>query len=262
MKNITTYTSAFGCKRKGHLSLCRMMCSTKTFANPIDLEMLDVDLFRSKSLWRPQGARAVFGGQVVGQALAASTQCIKDNKELHSLHSYFLKGGDPEVPILYRVTRLNSTNNFETHSICANQYGQTIFSCQASYHRPEKSSLFHERTMPIAPNPETLSSQEDNMQKLLNDPRLPEKSRIRISESLKTPFLIDVRECTPIDVFKPEKRLPSKLVWMKTKHPLGECNVNLHRCFAAYASDWGLASASLLPHGLFFGHPKMKVCSA
>lgn len=171
-----------------------------------------------------------------------------------------MKGGDPDVPIVYRVKRLNVTNNFEAHSISANQYGQTIFSCQASYHRPEKSSLFHERAMPDAPPPDTLPSMEDNFQKLLQDPRLPEKSRQRISESLKTPFLIDVREVTPIDVFQPEKRPPDKKIWMKTKLSLENANINVHRCFAAFASDWGLASASLLPHAIHFGHPNLKVC--
>ena len=228
-------------------------------SNPIDLEMLDVDLFRSKSLWRPSGARAVFGGQVVGQAVAASTQCIKDAKELHSLHSYFLKGGDPDLPILYRVRRLNTTNNFEMHSISAKQNGHTIFSCQASYHRPEKSHLFHERQIPVAPPPESLPSQEDLLLQMLDDPRLPEGNRKVIAQSLKTPFAIDVREVTPTDMFDPVKTAPSKLVWMKTKVPLGSTDVNLHRCYAAYASDWGLASASLLPHGLFFGHPGIKV---
>ena len=230
-----------------------------TMSNPIDLEMLDIDLFRSKGLWRPSGARAVFGGQVVGQALAASTQCAKGDKQLHSLHSYFIKGGDPDIPIIYRVRRLNTTNNFEMHSISAKQHSQTIFSCQASYHRPEKSTLFHERCIPDAPDPETLQSQEEYMQELLHDPRLPEPSRQLIMERLKTPFLIDVREVSPLDIFKPDKKLPKKLVWMKTRIQLDKADVNLHRCYAAYASDWGLASASLLPHALYFGHPKMKV---
>lgn len=226
---------------------------------PIALEMLDVDLFRSKSLWRPSFARAVYGGQVVGQALAASTECIKDDKELHSLHSYFLKGGDPDKPILYRVQRINSTNNFENHSITARQNGQIIFSCQASYHRPEKSNLFHERSMPDAPPPDTLTSQETLLGNLVGDPRIPEQSQAAIKEALKTPFAIDVREVNPIDIFNPEKREPRKLVWMKTRIDLDPNDANLHRCYAAFASDWGLASASLLPHGLHFSHPKVKV---
>jgi len=233
-----------------------------TLNNPIDLEMLDVDLFRSKSLWKPSGARAVYGGQVVGQALAASTRCVKDSKELNSMHSYFIKGGDPDVPIIYRVRRLNTTNNFEMHSISAKQNGQTIFHLQASYHRPEESPLFHERSMPEAPSPETLLSQEDQMEAWLKDPRLPDTSRALIAERLKTPFAIDVRDVVPYNIFEPEERAPNKLVWMRTRVPLDESDSNMQHCFAAFASDWGLAGASLLPHKLYFGHPKMKVSTS
>lgn len=128
---------------------------------------------------------AVYGGQVVGQALAASTRCVTDQKELHSLHSYFLKGGNPEIPILYHVQRLSVTNNFENHNIIAKQQGQTIFSCSASYHRPEASSLFHERPMPDAPDPESLMNQEDRLHEVLLDPRLSERRKLGIMKALE-----------------------------------------------------------------------------
>lgn len=237
----------------------RRFNSDVNISNPIELETLDVDLFRSTHLWRPSGARAVYGGQVVGQALAASTQCVKDNKLLHSLHSYFIKGGNPDMPIIYRVRRLNTTNNFETHSISGKQNGQTIFSCQASYHRPENSSLFHERCMPATKSPEESMSQEDRLREFLLNPNLPQKTRNDILETLKNPFALEVREVDPIDIFKPEKKQAKKLIWMKTKLSLEHADSNTHRCFAAYASDWGLAGASLLPHGIYFGHPQLKV---
>jgi acyl-CoA thioesterase 8 len=246
-KNVS---SAASCSKSRFLS---------TLNNPIDLEKLDVDLFRSKHLWKPSGARAVYGGQVVGQAVAASTQCVTNKKVLNSLHAYFIKGGDPDVPIIYRVRRLNTTNNFEMHSISAKQNGQTIFHCQASYHRPEESPLFHERSMPSAPDPESLISQEDQLKAMLEDPRLPDSSRLLISERLKTPFAIDVRDVTPYNIFEPDSRPPNKLVWMRTRVPLEESDSSMQQCFAAFASDWGLAGASLLPHKLYFGHPKMKV---
>jgi acyl-CoA thioesterase II len=196
----------------------------------------------------------------VGQALAASRECVTDDKELHSLHSYFLKGGDPSSPILYRVRRLSVTNNFEMHSISAKQQGQIIFSCAASYHRPEESALFHERDMPKAPDPETLPSQEDRLQQILTDPRLPQSAKESILKVLSTPFPIDVREVSPVDFFVSEKRPDArKLVWMKARVPLTGADTNMHRCLAAFASDWGLASASLLPHGIAFGNPKLKV---
>lgn len=228
-------------------------------SSPIALEKLDVFLFRSQSLWRPPGARAVYGGQVVGQALAASRECLTDDKELNSLHSYFLKGGDPTTPILYRVRRLSVTNNFEMHHISGTQQGQIIFSLSASYHRKEESELFHERPMPAAPDPNTLMSQEDYLKVLVEDPNLSPSIKHHMLERLKTPFPIDVREVDPVDLFHPEKKKPRKLVWMRARANLENADLNMHRCIAAFASDWGLASASLLPHGISFGTPKLKV---
>ena len=185
---------------------------------------------------------------------------MTDAKELHSLHSYFLKGGDPTSPILYRVRRLSVTNNFEVHNISAKQLGHTIFSCTASYHRPEECTLFHERGMPDAPDPTTLMSQEERLHEVLRDPRLPEAYKARIEQVLSTPFPLDVREVHPLDFFHTEKRQEGKkLMWMKARVPLLDADANMHRCVAAFASDWGLASASLLPHGIPVGSPKLKV---
>jgi acyl-CoA thioesterase II len=242
----------------------RMMSDAQTEAfqtSPLELETLDTFLFRSKTLWMPPGARAVYGGQVVGQSLAASRKCLTDDKELHSLHSYFLKGGDPRTPILYRVRRLSVTNNFEMHHISGTQKGQIIFSLSASYHRKEKSELFHERAMPDAPDPNTLMSQEDRYRVLLEGPNLSDGVKQHILEFLKTPFPIDVREVDPLDLFHPKVTAPRKLVWMKANLSLDDADLNMHRCLAAFASDWGLASASLLPHGINFGTPGLKVSS-
>lgn len=197
--------------------------------------------------------------QVVGQALAASRESLTDDKELHSLHSYFLKGGDPSTPILYRVRRLSVTNNFEMHHISGTQQGQIIFSLSASYHRKEESELFHERAMPDAPDPNTLPSQEDRLKELVEDPNLSQLVKHFVLERLKTPFPIDVREVNPVTFLNPEKRLPRKMVWMRARVSLTDADPNMHRCLAAFASDWGLASASLLPHGIGFGSPRLKV---
>mmetsp|Transcript_29179 Transcript_29179/g.49265 ORF Transcript_29179/g.49265 Transcript_29179/m.49265 type:complete len:283 (+) Transcript_29179:47-895(+) len=240
----------------------RAFTGTSVAHSPIDLEMLDVDLFRSVSLWKPMGARAVYGGQVVGQAVAASARCVTDKKALHSLHSYFLKGGNPEIPILYHVQRLSVTNNFENHNIIAKQQGQVIFSCTASYHRPEASTLFHERPMPTAPDPETLMNQEDRLEEVLADPRLPDGRKQRILKALETPFPIDCRVVNPDCFFNPSKQIPRKLVWMKARIPLSDAEPNMHRCVAAFNSDWGLCSTSLLPHGLTVGSPELKIVTS
>ena len=204
----------------------------------------------------------MYGGQVVGQALAASAQCVTDEKALHSLHSYFLKGGNPETPIVYHVRRLSVTNNFENHNIVAKQLGQTIFSCSASYHRPEESTMFHEREMPDAPDPESIMNQEDRLQEALKDPRLSERRKQGILKYLETPFPIDCREVDPSCFFNPQKREPRRLFWMKARmplSPLSDAEPNMHRCVAAFNSDWGLCSTSLLPHAISAGHPDLKV---
>ena len=214
---------------------------------------------RSTNLCMCVATAAVYGGQVVGQAVAASARCVTDKKALHSLHSYFLKGGNPEVPILYHVQRLSVSNNFENHNIIAKQQGQVIFSCTASYHRPEESTLFHERPMPTAPVPETLMNQEDRLQEVLLDPRLPERKKQGIMKALETPFPIDCRVVDPDCFFNPSKQIPRKLVWMKARIPLSDAEPNMHRCVAAFNSDWGLCSTSLLPHGISIGSPDLKV---
>ncbi|CAE7424719.1 Acot8 [Symbiodinium microadriaticum] len=113
--------------------------------------------------------------------------------------------------------------------------------------------------MPVAPDPETLMSQEERMQQVVNDPRLPGVYKTRIQEELSTPFPIDVREVNPLDFFDTEKRPEGKkLTWMRARIPLAGADANMHRCLAAFLSDWGLATASLLPHGIMFGSPKLK----
>jgi len=195
-------------------------------SSPLELEILDLDLFRSKSLWRPAGSRAVYGGQVCGQALAASRLCLCDKipKELHSLHSYFMRPGDPDIPIIYRVKRLNITNNFEVHAIEANQLGKTIFGCQASYQRMEDSSLFHERSMPDAPPPETLKSQHQLFQKYLQDPTIDIITKKMIENALESPIPIDVRHVDQQseNILELDKKAEArKLVWMKAMIPIG-----------------------------------------
>lgn len=74
---------------------------------------LDVDLYKSKNLWRPTGARGVFGGQVVGQSLMAASRTVSPEYTTHSLHSYFLLPGDPDMPIIYRVNRVRDGSAFQ-----------------------------------------------------------------------------------------------------------------------------------------------------
>ena len=98
----------------------------------LDLEQLEINLFRGRS---PQvGWQRVFGGQVIGQALVAACRTVDGDREPHSLHAYFLLGGDPKVPIIYEVDRIRDGRSFTTRRVIAIQHGQPIFSMSASFH--------------------------------------------------------------------------------------------------------------------------------
>src|SRR5260370_27703845 len=97
------------------------------------LEPLEVNLFRGRS---PQvGWQRVFGGQVIGQALVAACRTVDSaGRPPHSLHAYFLLGGNPKVPIIYDVDRIRDGRSFTTRRVNAIQHRQTIFSIAVSFH--------------------------------------------------------------------------------------------------------------------------------
>jgi len=134
----------------------------------LNLETLEQNLFRGLS---PQvGWQRVFGGQVIGQALVAAYRTIED-RAAHSLHAYFLRAGDPKVPIIYEVDRIRDGNSFSTRRVVAIQHGQAIFSMAASFHKHEEG-LIHQAKMPDVPQPEALPSEAELKEHLVG--RLPE----------------------------------------------------------------------------------------
>src|SRR5712691_3299022 len=118
----------------------------------LDLEPLEVNLFRGLS---PQSNwQRVFGGQVIGQALVAATRTV-EARAAHSMHAYFLLGGDPKVPIIYEVDRIRDGKSFTTRRVVAIQHGQAIFTMAASFHVDEEG-LTHQAPMPEIAPPESL----------------------------------------------------------------------------------------------------------
>src|SRR5439155_4375247 len=116
----------------------------------LDLEALEVNLFRGVS-WKDDRPR-VFGGQVAGQALVAAGRTVDAGRDVHSLHAYFLRPGDPTVPIIYEVDRIRDGKSFTTRRVKAVQHGEAIFNLSASFHVAE-TGLDHQIPMPEAPDP-------------------------------------------------------------------------------------------------------------
>jgi len=216
----------------------------------LDLEPLEVNLFRGLS---PQvGWQRVFGGQVIGQALVAAHRTV-EGRPAHSLHAYFLRAGDPAVPIIYEVDRIRDGGSFTTRRVVAVQHGQAIFSMAASFHKDEPG-LQHQMKMPEVPPPEALPSEAELKAKLID--RLPPQMKTYWERERP----IEIR---PVDLsryFSPERRAPAQQVWIKATGSLGD-DLALHQCVLAYASDFTLLDTALIAHGRFIFDPRLMLAS-
>src|SRR3954470_24471701 len=138
----------------------------------LDLELIEEDIFRGQS---PEGrVQRVFGGQVLGQALVAAARTVEPSRLCHSLHAYFLRPGDPRVPILYEVDRSRDGHSFSVRRVVAIQHGRPIFTMSASFQIPEEG-LEHQVEMPEVPMPEALKSEREWRQELALS--MPEEAR-------------------------------------------------------------------------------------
>jgi len=216
----------------------------------LDLERLEVNLFRGLS---PQvGWQRVFGGQVIGQALVAAHRTV-NGRPAHSLHAYFLRAGDPTVPIIYEVDRIRDGGSFSTRRVVAIQHGQAIFSMAASFHKDEPG-LLHQIRMPDVPPPEALPSEAELKEQLID--RLPEP--VKAYWQRERPI-----EIRPVDLSRylsPENRAPTQQVWIKATGKLGD-ELALHQCVLAYASDFTLLDTALIAHGRFVFDQRLMLAS-
>jgi acyl-CoA thioesterase-2 len=212
----------------------------------LDLEQLEVNLFRGFS---PQNRwKRVFGGQVVGQALVAAGRTV-EGRLAHSLHCYFLLGGDPKVPIIFNVDRIRDGKSFTTRNVAAIQHGHAIFSMSVSFHRPE-AGFSHQFAMPDVPDPDSLPS-EDQLKTMVP----PTMSGFW---SLERP--IEIRPVSLANYLEPDKADLTQRLWFRTKGPMPD-DKQLHQCALAYASDFTLLSAGLAPHAKRPFDPSVQMAS-
>jgi len=209
-----------------------------------------VNLFRGRS---PQdGWQRVFGGQVLGQALVAAGRTV-EGRAAHSLHAYFLRPGDPLVPILYNVDRIRDGSSFTTRRVVAIQHGKAIFNLAASF-QVDEPGLEHQIEMPEVPGPEGLPNEVELRQRHIG----------RIPEKFHSTFLrdrpIEVRPIDPVDEFAPDKRPPFQNIWFRAVDTLPDDRA-LHQCVLAYASDLTLLDTSNLPHGVSWWSEKFQTAS-
>jgi len=209
----------------------------------LDLEQIELDIFRGRS---PQGERRqrVFGGQVAGQALVAAGRTVPEDRPVHSLHAYFIRPGDPTVPLIYLVDRVRDGRSFTTRRVSAVQHGKTIFTLSASFHHREPG-VEHARRMPDVPPPEDVPTATERIRRQYGE------AAAKYSSSNP----IDIRYLGPLTfeaAVDPALRATQSLAWIKADGELPD-NELLHVCLVTYASDMTLLDSVLLANGLSWG---------
>lgn len=227
----------------------------------LDLEEVETDLFRGQST--NEGWMRVYGGQVVAQALMAASRTVPATGEgarlCHSLHSYFIRPGDPASPIVYKVERDRDGASFSTRRVVAIQKGRPIFNMAASFQVAEPG-LEHAVSPPAdVPHPETLESDSDWARR--NAEHAPEPWR---TLWLTRERPLDVRAEGQDDFFAPTRRPPQQRNWIRLAAPISAeqaADPVLQRCLFAYASDMTLLDTCLNPHAISWANPALQSAS-
>jgi acyl-CoA thioesterase-2 len=214
------------------------------------LEPVAPDQFIGQSM--DLGFRNLFGGHILGQALvAAGNTC--EQRSAHSLHAYFIRGGDPLAPIHYNVDRVRDGNTFSVRRVVASQGDKPILILSSSFQSDEEG-FEHQAVMPDVPAPESLAPAAKSQ------PPDPEPTGAQTGRSNMPDLAIEIRPINPVDRFHPHKMEPTQSVWFRTAGPVVG-NPALHRCLLAYASDFSLLGTCLRPHGMTYYQSDMVIAS-
>lgn len=206
----------------------------------LDIERLEVDLFRGIGSGGETSQR-IYGGQVIAQALAAAYRTVPD-RLCHSLHAYFIRPGDPSIPVIYQVDRARDGGSFTTRRVVAIQHGKQILNMSASFH-VEEEGWDYQHQMPDVPGPEGLPNREE-----LND-RWSEHIPEHMRKDFLRPRPIEIREIEPRDLVDPQRQSDVNHLWFRMEAAAG-VSPQMQHILLAYASDMNLLGSSLRPHGL------------
>ena len=217
----------------------------------IELEQIEHNIFRgtSEEVFGPR----VFGGQVLGQALRAAIETVAPDRNVHSLHGYFILPGDVNRPIIYQVERLRDGGSFTTRRITAVQAGRAIFNMSASFQVSQGDSLEHQISMPDVPAPESLLSSRD-LAKQHRD-RFPK----RYAREMQ-PHPVEFRPVETPDWLEPGNRSPQRHVWIRARGDMPNDPV-AHQTGLAFMSDYYLLSTAVQPHRGLYDYTDLQMAS-
>ena len=223
----------------------------RSLVDLLDVEEIDRDLYRGKR--QPGGIGRVFGGQVIAQALQAAQRSTDAPKVAHSLHAYFMRPGNEDFPIIFRVVRDFEGRSFATRRVIAMQQGQPILNMAASFQTPEEG-FHHQDPMPDVPGPDELRSEAELRRDRIEE--IPEKFRRHMLRARP----IEIRPVHPRSWFHPVAQQPSQESWFRLVAPIGD-DAAMHRAILAYASDMSLLGTAMLAHGVNWVTPNLQTAS-
>lgn len=229
-----------------------MNALTQELVDLLTLEKLEENIYRGIS--RNLVGKRVFGGQVLGQALRAASYTT--DRPAHSLHAYFLYGGDINAPIIYEVDRLRDGKSFVSRQVRAIQHGRVIFSAMVSFANPEEG-LNYQHQEPEYPAPETLKSENELKEGILNF----------VPENVRASFMrerhVEIRPIDPVNPFQPQPEAPYNAHYIRThdRIPKQLDDIALHQAIVAFYSDFTLMTTALRPHGLSYISPSLQCAS-
>lgn len=229
-----------------------MNALTQELVELLTLEKLEENIYRGIS--RNLVGKRVFGGQVLGQALRAASYTT--DRPAHSMHAYFLYGGDINAPIIYEVDRLRDGKSFVSRQVRAIQHGRVIFSAMVSFANPEEG-LNYQHSEPEYPAPETLKSENELKEGILNF----------VPENVRASFMrerhVEIRPIDPVNPFQPQPEAPYNAHYIRThdRIPKQLDDIALHQAIVAFYSDFTLMTTALRPHGLSYISPSLQCAS-
>ncbi|MCL1047791.1 acyl-CoA thioesterase II [Shewanella sp. 1_MG-2023] len=217
----------------------------------LSLEQIELGLFRGQS--QDLGFGHVFGGQVMGQALSAAKQTVSEDRQVHSLHSYFLRAGDEKLPIVYDVENMRDGGSFSARRVKAIQKGRPIFYMTCSFQAPEEG-YDHQAEMPVVAGPEGLLNQQE-LALTMRD-KVPAK----ILEKFMADSPIEMRLVNPIHPIAPDSTEPKRYVWMRANGNIPSDH-SVQEYLLAYASDFNFLVTAAQPHGVSFLTPGVRMAT-
>ena len=225
---------------------------TKELVELLSLEKIEEHIFRGQS--RNLVGKRVFGGQVLGQALRAASYTT--DRPAHSMHAYFLYGGDINAPIIYEVEKLRDGKSFVSRQVKAMQHGRVIFTAMISFANYEEG-LEYQISEPEYPAPEDVKSEEELKKQLVEF----------VPENVRASFVrkrhVEIRPINHINPFQPQPEAPTYAHYIKTHDAISAAidEISLHQSIAAFYSDFTLMTTALRPHGLSYLSPNLQCAS-